>query len=520
MSLLRLGLAGLVCLLGAGRAPAQAYDTRDYVAGLIEHYLGRPARPDEVVSWVRNLRTGTPPSELQAGLLGSDEFFARVGRDNARFIVALGRDILNRDPTPQEVNAWLLNLALANGDRTQLVRNFIISAQPELSSQPAAAPAPTDPAGRLLATSQLLLNAALAELGGTLPGRQVVVRANALLAAGQALRDYLATPNYAPARAWQLYGEAEAAYQAVQDALRDLHFAAPTTGRFVGLTGRLLTAVRATIPNPPPVVAPTVGLDQAAFDRCARGLAELARDSQRLAVLLRGGPDRDADRNKLQRDAEYFASQVEALRGLVRVGADPDDLRRRFYRLRELANGISYAVRGRKPNGRVQTAWHELTDELAQAGDALGVAAGPGIDPDRPVLVNPPTFVQTPYQPIPPAAYAVPREVITAADRALAQVDAFNAGLSRFLLGDPAVPQVQAQVRALRNSLAQLRQEAVGGATGRQRQDRLDEVNGLLQQASQAWGPTVRSGRVPGAPDLGGVAGAVERLNQAARSGS
>jgi hypothetical protein len=316
-----------------------------------------------------------------------------------------------------------------------------------------------------------------------------------------------------------LYGETEAAFRAVQDALRDLHFAAPTTGQFVGQVGQVLAAVRATIPNPPAVVS-EVGLDPAGFDRCARPLADLARDSQRLAVLLRGVPNRDAERDRLRRDAEYFASQVEGLRGLVRVGADPDELRRRFYQLRELANGISYAVRGRPLNGRIQSAWHEITEGLARAGDALSVAAGPGIDPGQPVLVNPPTFVQAPYQPIPPAAYAVPREAIAAADQALAQADAFDAGLGRFLLSDPAVPQVQAQVRALRNALAQFRQDAAGGAAGRQLQARLDTINGLLQQASQAWGPTVRSGRIPGAPDLGGEAGAVERLNQAARSGS
>jgi hypothetical protein len=520
MSLLRNSLAGVLCLLCLGRTSAQAYDLRDYVAGLIGSYLGREPRPDEVESWVYNIRTGTPPSELQIGLLASDEYFTRQGRNNGRFIVGLYNQILNRNPTPPEVANWLQALAQVNGDRTQLVRSFLTAAQPELASQPAVAAAPADPGSQLLNAGRVLLNAVQSELGGTAAGRQIAVRVSALLGASQALRDYLATPNYAPARAWQLYGEAEAAYHGVQDALRGLHFAAPTTGQSLGRAGQLLAAVRATIPNPPPVAAPAVGIDQAAFDRYARGLAELSRDSQRMENLLRGGLTRDSDHNRLLRDADYFASQVEALRGAVRVGADLDDLRRRFYRLRELANGISYQVRGGRPAGQIQQTWHEVTDELLRTGEALGVASGIGADPDRPVLVNPPTFAQAPYLPVPPAGHAVPAEAVEAADQAIAQVDAFAAGLNRYLLSDPAVPQVQAQVRALRNSLALLRQEATGGSTGRQLRARLDEVNGLLQQTSQTWGQTVRSGRVPGAPDLGGVAGAIDRLNLVALSGS
>jgi len=493
--------------------------TRDYVAGLIGSYLGRDPRPDEVESWVRNLRNGTPVSELQIGLLASDEYFARAGRDNGRFVAGLYNQILNRQPSPQEVLTWLQALAQVNGNRDQLVRNFLTAAQSELASQPAAVAGPADPGSQLLGTGQVLLNAVHSELGGTPAGRQVDARVDAFLGACQTLRNYLATPNYSPARAWQLYGAAESAYQGVQDVLRNLHYAAPTTSQYVGQAGQLLAAVRATIPEQPVLLAPAVGINQGVCDRCARRLAELSRDTQRLVYLLRGGPVRDAERNRLLRDAEYFASQVEALSGAVRVGADLDDLRRRFYHLRELANGISYQVRGRQAEGRVQTAWHEVAEELARTAEVLGVAAGPGVDPGRPVLVNPPTFAQAPYQPVPPAAYAVPPEAVEAADQAIAQVDAFAAGLGRYLVSDPAVPQVQAQARSLRNALAALRQEAAAGATGRQLRARLDEVNGLLQQMSQAWGPTIRSGRIPGAPDLGGVAGAVDRLNRTSPSG-
>ncbi len=70
-------------------------------------YLGRSARNDPgSVAWINMLRRGSPPASVLAGILGSREYFNRVGGTMPAFINAIYSDVVGRPPTPGELRFW------------------------------------------------------------------------------------------------------------------------------------------------------------------------------------------------------------------------------------------------------------------------------------------------------------------------------------------------------------------------------------------------------------------------------
>src|SRR5437016_8269987 len=67
------------------------------------NYLRRQARPDEVQIWERK---NLSPVRIQAGILGSDEYFHRFHDSRREFIVGLFLDVYGREPTEEEIAAW------------------------------------------------------------------------------------------------------------------------------------------------------------------------------------------------------------------------------------------------------------------------------------------------------------------------------------------------------------------------------------------------------------------------------
>ena len=100
-----------IALLLAQSAPVSAQAVGNPVAVVdswYRMYLGRSARNDPgSVGWINLLRQGSPPSSVLAGILGSHEYFNRVGGTMPAFITALYRDVVGRPPTPGELRFWL-----------------------------------------------------------------------------------------------------------------------------------------------------------------------------------------------------------------------------------------------------------------------------------------------------------------------------------------------------------------------------------------------------------------------------
>jgi hypothetical protein len=98
--------AGLV-MLTASAAPAQVYGDN---AALVDYwyrtFLGRA--PDAAMAgWVNALNQGQPADQVLSGILASPEFYNRGGATPQGFITLLYSTILQRAPTPAELDFWI-----------------------------------------------------------------------------------------------------------------------------------------------------------------------------------------------------------------------------------------------------------------------------------------------------------------------------------------------------------------------------------------------------------------------------
>lgn len=96
-------------------APAQSpYYRRSPTAGnagtLVrtdyERYLHREPGPD-ASTWIQDLRTGSMPNDVLAGILSSDEYYAKAGGTRPDYVRRLYVDVLGREPLPAEINYWV-----------------------------------------------------------------------------------------------------------------------------------------------------------------------------------------------------------------------------------------------------------------------------------------------------------------------------------------------------------------------------------------------------------------------------
>jgi hypothetical protein len=97
-------------VLLAQSSPVSAQAVGDPVA-LVDSwywaYLGRTALNDPgSAGWINLLRRGSPPASVLAGILGSPEYFNRVGGTMPAFISAIYRDVVGRPVTPGELRFW------------------------------------------------------------------------------------------------------------------------------------------------------------------------------------------------------------------------------------------------------------------------------------------------------------------------------------------------------------------------------------------------------------------------------
>jgi hypothetical protein len=109
-------------------------------------YLGRSALNDPgSAGWIYLLRRGTSPASVLAGILGSPEYFNRVGGTMPAFITAVYREVVGRPPTPGELRFWLRR---AYTQSRRDIANEILAQNPGAGmvvTLPAAVAPPTGP---------------------------------------------------------------------------------------------------------------------------------------------------------------------------------------------------------------------------------------------------------------------------------------------------------------------------------------------------------------------------------------
>lgn len=78
-----------------------------------QRLLGRTAGGG--TDWAAALKNGSPPEQLYAGVLGSDEFYQHTGGTDRGWLTALYKGLLGRDPAPGELDSQLATLARGAG---------------------------------------------------------------------------------------------------------------------------------------------------------------------------------------------------------------------------------------------------------------------------------------------------------------------------------------------------------------------------------------------------------------------
>jgi len=124
--LLRTGLVMLA--LFAASAPARADYRGDYdtIVGFYQQYLKRSPAPHEVRGWIQNMRqTGFSLYEVEAGILGSREYFDSHRGNPRSWARGLFVDALDREPSPAEVRHWVERLREHRGNYARAVEEFL-----------------------------------------------------------------------------------------------------------------------------------------------------------------------------------------------------------------------------------------------------------------------------------------------------------------------------------------------------------------------------------------------------------
>lgn len=139
-------LSAVLLLWVPSVARAQYYgDANALVDSWYRTYLGRA--PDAgMVYWVNQLNQGKAADEVLAGILGSDEYYARAGSSPVGFLTQLYNDILKRAPAPSELNFWLPRMYT---EERQTIADQFLNQTPGVwvgSTPPSTPPVATPPA--------------------------------------------------------------------------------------------------------------------------------------------------------------------------------------------------------------------------------------------------------------------------------------------------------------------------------------------------------------------------------------
>ena len=100
------------------------YRTR-LIQGVYQHYLGRAAEPAGLSYWLGRMSAGMRISDLEAGFITSDEYYAKAGGTPSGWVTRLYQHVLGRTPSAAEVAGWLPYVDPAS--RTGVALGFLLS---------------------------------------------------------------------------------------------------------------------------------------------------------------------------------------------------------------------------------------------------------------------------------------------------------------------------------------------------------------------------------------------------------
>lgn len=485
------------------------------VRGWYRDYLGRDPGQD-LTALVNLLRGGMSPTDLQATILGSDEFYSQKGRDPQAFVHDTLQSVTWTEPSYSDIQRWTDRLNQLRGDRFALAREILLSGtQPQSQSTQL-----NDAITRLTSASRLAVQTIDFEIGGTSQGRQANLQAQALADAASQLQS-AGVGSSGPGDLQLSLNNADRAYQALQQTLSNPPGTAPSAAGVVRRIGTMLTDVRiasggglgvpgtnypplgGTLPanNYPPLgtLPPNVPAagnygSQPLLDQ----IAAARRATESLIQTLTSQSYQDYSYNVVLRDLDTLASRLAGLDPLVRSGISRDRIAVEVQGISDSADRIRQQFNtGRLPY-TARLYWQSFDSSLAQIRDSVGVGNIGGIV-DSATLLRPTSLHEN---------------LLPLLDQAASQIDVFLAGTTPLVYSIADVPSVQADCRDLKSRVLLLRQQAGAGQPATVLKQTLNSMIGEYQDAFNRWNRSVGTYPQATLPRLSPIGETLNRVEQ------
>jgi hypothetical protein len=488
-----------------GRAPlAASSHEEDQIRNWYRDYLGREVGP-ELKAWVELLRGGMSPLDVQATILGSDEFYNEKGRNTQAFIVETLQSITWEEPSAADVRRWTDRLRSLRGDRFALARDILLAHADDSGVGGSSNINLGEIANRLSEAAKLLTDTIKFEIGGTTQGRQASLKAQALVDAAEQLRRSIGISASRPGDASQAQvaiTSAQRSLTSLQTTLSNPAGTAPSATNVVRRIGDMLEEARIAIdadgglpsaasrPSPPNTNRQLVTQVQAAsraVESIIQSLTGTAYQSYSSSVVLR--------------DLDALAARLDQLETTLAGSASRERLAWEIEALQSQADGIEPQLLAGRPPAFTRLYWSSVTSSLEQMGETLGLPSR-----DRSDVLRP-----TPAQP----------QVLPLVDQALARAEVFLTGTQPLVFGVTEVPRVQRDVRGLKSRLLTLRQEAQSGEPATRQLETLTSMVASYQNAYTTWNQIINRYSLQNPPRLspiGETLNEVERLLKEAAS--
>jgi hypothetical protein len=492
--LLALSLAASAAAQLVATAAAPRSAEADQIRGWYRDYLGREVGP-ELTAWVELLRGGMSAIDVQATILGSDEFYYARGRDPQTFVRETLQSVTWADPTTAELRRWTDRLSQLHGDRFALAREIVLD-----HTQPQT---PVNQAGeivtRLSAAARLAVDTIDFEIGGTAQGQQANLRAQALLDSCNHLQQAASLRIYQPSEAVRALDNAERSYQSLVQSLSNPPGTAPSASAIVRRIGTMLADARAAI-RPPvsipttPTVPPPGGNDGYDQRQVAAELETISRGVESLTQLLTSQAYQNYTYSVVLRDLDSFASRVDAFEQTLARGTSRERLAWEVQSLEEQAGRIRTQLLAGRPPYFARLYWQSVESGLAQLRETVGPASGSGSTVLRPTPLH--------------------ESLIPLLDSAAQHLDVFLAGTNPLVYGIPDVPRVQRDARTVKSRVLTLRQQAANGDSVATLKQSLQAMVGDYTAAYERWNQVVATHRLINPARLSPVGESLNRVEQ------
>lgn len=462
-------------------------------------YLGRDPAPELLSAWTSSLQGGMSPVDVQASILGSDEFFLQQGRDRQTFVLETLQSVTWSEPTVAELRRWTDRLNDLQGDRYRVAREIIQHyVQPQQTAEQAA-----EIGNRLLSAARLVVDTISFEIAGTPQGRTANLQAQSLLQASQQFQQTVAQRGFARDEALLHLHNASRSHQSLQTTLSNPPGSAPSAAGIARRIGTMLTEARTavgppTTPRPTTPTTPTSpgipvvhrGYDQ---QQLLESVGALMRAAQSLNQLLASQAYQNYSYGVVLRELDTLAAQIDTFDRSVRQNATRERLQGEYTALRQAAGRIAPQLQGERQPYFVRLYWQSIESSLEQIRVALGVAA------DSSTVLRPAPLHQS---------------LVPLLDQAVSQIDVFLTGTSHYVVSIPDVPAVQTNVRNLRSRVLVLRQQTAAGEPAAALKQTLSQMVGDYQRAFERWNQIVATYRLINPARLSPVGETLNRVEK------